>query len=265
MSRILITGASGRLGSAAARALRDAASGLELFGLARSDSAAERLERAGLHVRRGDYSNPESLAAAFVGIDRLLFVSSPVLDPVLRIAHHRAVVAAASHVEHLVYTSAFGADHDPGHATTESLLAERPLPATVLRNGLYTEPFLRRALAEAASGVITSASAGRGLATAAVADLGEAAARALLQPPVERVLELRGPAWTYEQLAAAIAARTGMPVRHLEVAAADTGAFAAVFPLVAAGLLEQERDELAQLLGRPPRGIAAVVQEADAA
>lgn len=260
MSLLLITGATGRLGSAAARALRALSPDDEVLGLARSPHAARRLSAAGLGVRHGDYDDPASLIRAFRGVDRVLFVSSPVLEPAVRTAHHRAVIAAASGVEHLVYTSAFGADHDPGHAATEGLLAEWGPAATVLRNGLYTEPFVERALAQAASGVITSASNGRGLATAAIADLGEAAARALLHPPASRMLELRGPRWTYEHLADAIAATTRSSVHHVEVPATDTGDFAPLFPLVAAGAFEAERGDLGELLGRAPDGVAEVVR-----
>jgi nucleoside-diphosphate-sugar epimerase len=60
--RILVTGASGWIGSASARELVDA--GHEVVGLARSDAAAEAIAAVGLEVARGDIDDQDSLRAA---------------------------------------------------------------------------------------------------------------------------------------------------------------------------------------------------------
>lgn len=265
MESILITGASGRLGGAIVAALTARTSAGGLRALVRTDAAARAVREHGVEARPGDYADPASLRAAFDGVDRLVFVSSPVLDPAVRIPQHRAVVTTAHEagVGHVVYTSAFGAEHDPGHAATEALLGELfgGAAATVLRNAFYTEPFVERALAEARSGALTSAAGGGALATASRADLAEAAASAVLRPPARRVHELRGPAWTYDDLAAALARTLGHPVRHVAVDAEAVGPFGPLHALAARGVLGAESGDLAALLGRPPRGIAEVVRE----
>ncbi len=59
---VLVTGATGYVGSAVAGAL--AAAGHRVTGLARSEKAAERLRERGLEARRGDLEDPASVAAA---------------------------------------------------------------------------------------------------------------------------------------------------------------------------------------------------------
>lgn len=72
--RVLLTGATGYVGSAAAEALR--AAGHEVAGLARSDEAAARLEAAGLAARRGDLAEPESVAPAVADADALVHAAA---------------------------------------------------------------------------------------------------------------------------------------------------------------------------------------------
>jgi nucleoside-diphosphate-sugar epimerase len=72
--RVLLTGATGFVGSAAAEALR--AAGHEVTGLARSDEAAAKLEAAGHAVRRGDLARPETLDAAVAEADAVVHAAA---------------------------------------------------------------------------------------------------------------------------------------------------------------------------------------------
>ncbi|WP_072802962.1 NAD(P)H-binding protein [Rhodococcoides yunnanense] len=260
MTVFLITGATGNLGGAALRSILDRTSSADVRVLVRNPSDAARFVSQGLTVRVGDYSNRASLADAFVGVDTVVFVSSSVLDPVIRAAQHRAVVesAAFAGVTFVVYTSGMGAEHDPGHSAAEQALADSGVPHTILRNALYTEPFVAKSIADARDGVIKSASDGQMIATAAISDLGECAAKAAVDRPRTPLWELRGPAWTYEDMAKTVSALTGTPVAHEEVADTDTGPFAVLFPLVRRGVFAAETDHLATLLGRTPMSIADV-------
>lgn len=263
MTRFLITGTTGRLGGAILDSLSATVDAADIHPLVRSDAAAAAFAARGFSPRVGDYDDPASLDAALSGIDRLLFVSSPVHDPAVRVRQHTAVTdaAASARVEHIVYTSAMGASHDPGHSTTERALADGRIAHTILRNGLYTEPFATKALAEAAGGPVVGASGGRRLATASILDLAEAAARSLLVLGEGSTLELRGPAWSFDELGAAVGEALARSVEVREVEDHETGPFAVLFPLVRKGFYDAETADLEHLLGRPPRGIREVVAD----
>lgn len=261
MTRYLITGATGSLGRLAVHELAAIEPAAEISALARRDPGTEVLGSDVL-VRRGDYDDPPSLRAACEGVDRVLLVSSPVLDPGVRTRQHLAVLDAASAagVEHVVYTSALGAEHDAGHLRTEQALGRGPTSYTILRNGLYTEPFVTRAWDEATTaGVVRSATLGHALRTASIRDLATAAAHALTRPVPRTTWELNGPGWTYDDLARHLSVRLGRPVRHEVVDDAGMGPFGPVHALFRAGLLAQAPDELTRLIGRRPLPLEDVV------
>ena len=263
MTTFLITGATGRLGGAALRSLIAKVPATDVHVLVRTPDAAIRLPAGGLTAHLADYSDPAGLVRAFTGIDRLLFVSSPVLDPAIRSAQHRTVVesAIAAGVRHIVYTSAMGAPHDPGHTAAEVALAEGGVSHTILRNALYTDPFIERALEDARAGVVRSASENHPIVTASIADLADAAVAALLAPPERALWEVRGPSWTFDGLAEVLSRLTGRVIRHDHVADAATGPFAVLFPLVRRDVFAVETTDLGTILGRPPRTIEAVAAE----
>jgi nucleoside-diphosphate-sugar epimerase len=71
--RILVTGASGWIGSAVVPELLGA--GHEVIGLARSDTSAQRLEAAGAAICRGDLDDPEGVAKAAADSDGVIHLA----------------------------------------------------------------------------------------------------------------------------------------------------------------------------------------------
>ena len=72
---VLLTGATGYIGTAVAEALRAAGHGVT--GLARSDEAARKLEERGVKVHRGDMAQPETVAAAARLADGVIHTALP--------------------------------------------------------------------------------------------------------------------------------------------------------------------------------------------
>jgi len=258
---IAVTGVTGNLGRVVLDDLL--ARGADVVGVARTP---EKLAGLAVEVRQGDYEDPASLEKAFAGADTVLIVSSPDVTPGVRPRQHGNAIAAAkaAGVGRVVYTSAISADTGPGfladHATTEALLHESGVPFTVLRNSFYSDIFVNPGVvqAAAAAGEIAAATNGRALNTATISDLGLAASAVLTGEGHEgRVYELRGPVWTYDELAAAISAATGKPVVHKEIPLTEADFVGA---LVSSGFFSEPGDDLAALLGRPADGITDVVR-----
>jgi NAD(P)H dehydrogenase (quinone) len=152
MALIAVTGASGKLGRATIGYLLDRKlTPSSIVAVVRDPQKVADLAARGVQVRRGDYTDPASLEAAFRGVDKLLFISTSALGEE-RMLHHRNVVNAvrAAGVLHIIYTSAikpaanakFGAS--PGHFHTEALIRESGIPYTFFRNNLYLDiiPFI---------------------------------------------------------------------------------------------------------------------------
>jgi NAD(P)H dehydrogenase (quinone) len=144
LGKIIVSGASGHFGHAAASALLDR--GEQVIALSRSTEKLADLAERGAEVRAADFDDAAGLMQAMAGGDKLLLIST--LRVGTRVGQHANAVAAAkvNGVRHIVYTSVIGgglADH-PGieqhdHYATEQLIRESGIPFTFLRNSLYSE------------------------------------------------------------------------------------------------------------------------------
>ena len=158
MTRLLVAGASGKLGRRTAELLLATGAATELILVTRTPGAVADLAEQGCEVRFGDHGEPDSLPAAYAGAERMLLISASDLD--VRAEQHRAAIraAAAVGVRHVVYTS--GLDPEPpnpaavapSHHATEQALAESGLAWTVLRDSLYSEYQVPEAAQAVASG-----------------------------------------------------------------------------------------------------------------
>jgi NAD(P)H dehydrogenase (quinone) len=152
MTSIAVTGASGKLGSATIRFLieREVAP-KDIIAVVRDPAKVADLAGQGVQVRRGDYTDPQSLESAFRGVDKLAFISTSALGEE-RMLHHGNVVKAAraAAVGHIFYTSVIKPAADakfaasPGHFHTEAMIRESGIAYTFFRNNLYLDlvPFM---------------------------------------------------------------------------------------------------------------------------
>ena len=180
MPTIAITGATGQLGRLVLHSLKTRAPGATVIALARSPAKAADL---GVSVRQADYTqDPATLATALAGVDTLLLISGNEIGQ--REAQHRHVIEAAQRagVKHLVYTSLLHADRSPlslapEHLATEAMIRASGIPATVLRNGWYTENYDLKGAVK--NGAILGAAGDHALQPAPRQDYAEAAATVL--------------------------------------------------------------------------------------
>ena len=141
---IIITGATGQLGSRIVASLLDRVPAHEIGVSVRDPERAADLAARGVRVRRGDFTEPDSLAGAFEGATQVLIISVSETGPAAVAAHAAAADAAhAAGAERILYTSHQGASADslfapmPDHAAAERHLAGTGTPFTALRNGFY--------------------------------------------------------------------------------------------------------------------------------
>ncbi|SDS84310.1 NAD(P)H-binding protein [Actinoplanes derwentensis] len=142
---IVITGATGQLGSRiVGRILQRVPA--STVGVSVTDVAkAAALDARGVRVRRGDFTDPASLAAAFEGADQVLVVSAAIRGEGAVDANLAAIDAAkAAGARRILYTSHQGVSVDSlfppmiTHARTEEHLAATGVPYVALRNGFYS-------------------------------------------------------------------------------------------------------------------------------
>ncbi|WP_156761733.1 SDR family oxidoreductase [Microbacterium karelineae] len=276
-----VTGASGHLGHLTVTELiaRDVAPE-HIVAIARTPEKVADLADLGVQVREGDYTRPDTLLAALAGVDRLLLVSSSEVGQ--RAAQHAAVIdaAKADGVGRIVYTSILGADTTqnplaPEHVETETALRASGIAHTLLRNGWYIENYTGQAQQYLATGAILSATGDAKVSGAAREDYAIAAAAALLDDADgDRVYELGGAAFSFDDLAGAISDATGTTVAHTPLPADEytaaligagvdeqtAGFLAALDATIAAGELETDSDDLARLIGRAPTPLVDVVR-----
>jgi NAD(P)H dehydrogenase (quinone) len=141
---IIVTGATGKLGSQIVRHLLERVPADQVGVSVRDPAKAAALTARGVRVRAGDYTDPGSLARAFEGASQVLVVSASSTGAEA-LAQHRSAIDAArdAGAERVLYTShqasAAGSLFAPmpDHAATEQYLAGLGISSTSLRNGFY--------------------------------------------------------------------------------------------------------------------------------
>jgi NAD(P)H dehydrogenase (quinone) len=276
---LLVTGASGHLGRRVVELLLEANAG-HIIAATRTPEKLADLVARDVEVRKADFDDPSSLADAFACVERLLIISTDVLDGTdRRIVQHRNAVNAAERagVKHVVYTSLTNPEPAspiaiaPDHYATEQALAASSLGWTVLRNNVYTDyqvPSLMRAVS---SGQLVAAAGTGGVGYVTREDCARAAAAALAAHSQERkTLDITGPAIvTQADLALIASAITGRPVTYVPVApdAIIDGMVAAGLPKpvakayasfdigIAQGTLAVASNAVAELTGQAPQSV----------
>jgi uncharacterized protein YbjT (DUF2867 family) len=269
---LAVTGSTGHLGGLVARLLADAGSPQRL--LVRDLGRAPELEDAVPAVV--NYADPLPAKAALEGVKTLFMVSAAEAED--RLQQHCTFVdaAAAAGVQHIVYTSFFGAAADStftlgrDHFATEERIKASGMDYTFLRDNFYLD-FLP--LLTGADGVIRGPAGNGAMAAVARADIARSAVTVLRDPALHigRTYDLTGPEdLSLARAAELLTAGTGRTITFhnetLEESYASRASFGAprwqveawvsTYTAIAAGELAGPTSAVHELTGREPLGLA---------
>lgn len=150
MSRILITGATGHLGTATINfLLQKGVAANQISALARDEAKAGELKSKGINIKIGNYDDYDSLLAAMRGTEVMLLISSSEMTKSRAVQHINAIKAAKENgVKHIIYTGFMRTHEDPesplwfiagDHVETEKYLKTSGITYTLFDNAFYLD------------------------------------------------------------------------------------------------------------------------------
>ena len=179
---ILVTGATGRIGSQVVAMLAEA--GAEVRALTRSPEKAR--PTAGVVSVKGDLADIDSMRAALRGVDTLFLLVANVPDEMTQ-ALSTLGLARDAGVRGIVYLSVYKGEaytdvpHFTGKFAVERMIADLGLPATVLRPAYFAQNDLAQKDALLKAGVYGMPIGHKGVAFVDTRDIAEAAVKELLR------------------------------------------------------------------------------------
>ncbi|OON66181.1 SDR family oxidoreductase [Hymenobacter sp. CRA2] len=224
---ILVTGATGNVGSELVRALsnRDVHVRAGVHSVIKGD----RLRHLNPDVQlvELDFERPETLTVAFTGVDRV-FLVTPFTDTQVQMGQQLIDAAKAARVKQVVRLSVMGAEAEPGiqlgrwHREVERYLAQSGLPYAILRPNSFLQNFINyQGESIRQQGAIYQPLGEGRISYIDVFDIAEVAAAILTDDIPKhhgRAYALTGPqALSTQEVAAAIGQAAGRPVQYVDV------------------------------------------------
>ncbi len=241
-AKVLVTGATGMQGGAAARALLRAGHPVTAFVRNPSSAPAQALARQGAALATGDMNDLASLEAASTGHDAVFSMQMPSHDPAdpgseQRHAHNVATAAKRAGVTQIIHTSVSATGWRNQHPDIEDIhpvmaaywdqkeAAEDAIRQaglehwTIFKPALYMEDFLApkrdHMFPDLPGGkLVTAASPQAVMALICADDLGAAVAVAVAEPEKfhEAEIELAGDALTHTEIADTLSKASGREI-----------------------------------------------------
>lgn len=278
--RIGVSGASGKLGEAVVAELIARGGGHDLVAISRSPENLSGTSEA----RHGDYDQPETLAKAYAGLDRLLIISSADLRPGVRGSQVRNAIDAAvqAGVGHVFLLSAVGTHEEAepslgaAYWVGEQHLIRTAPRWTILRMSYYAERMADDIKMSQGQDVLTGLGDER-VSYVSRDDLAAATAGALLGEGHEgAIYSGTGPAViTGSERAAIVSELLGKPINYAVITEDQlrAGLSQASLPdLVIDALVEIKRTfvqgkfdivtgDIERLSGRPPKSLRDILAQ----
>jgi len=270
MKPILVTGATGNVG--AELIARLVSRGIPVKAAVRSARSAST--PTGAEVVEFDFGNPETLASALAGVDRVFLMRPPQLADAAAMSPFIQAMHTAG-VEHVVFMSVQGAGTNPfvPHHGIERLLKRSGLGWTFLRPSFFMQNLTTTHGTDIRERDEIYVPAGKGRTNFIdAADVAEAAVVCLTAPGhAGKAYEITGSeALTYEEIARIISAACGRTIRYSRPSARQFKArmkasghpdefvavMSSIYALARFGMAAGTTDEFEQLVGRKPTTVA---------
>ena len=224
-TRILVLGATGRVGGAALRHLTSAGTDLELLGGTRRPQAADELARFGVRPVALDLDDAASVEAAVQGVNALLLVTGYSVE-MLRQSKRILDAARRAGVRHVVHVGASGhptaeVAHWGWHRMVEAYIEQLGFTYTHLQPEAFMQNLTGFGWLK--PGALTNLIGAARWSWVDAEDVGALAGAALLKPGLHagRIYRLGYDQATMAELAEALARLAGTPVTLSEMDPAE--------------------------------------------
>ena len=281
--KILLTGVTGKVGGATAKAL---AAQPEMKGrlraIARNPEKAASIAALGVEVVQGDLADPASLKSAFADVEKA-FLVMPNGEEQLTLEKAFVDAAKAAGVKHIVKLSSIEAHHGVTakvpqmHVAAEDYIKASGLAWTMLKPTFYMQTLFANARTISGNGTIVVPCGEGKTGFTDTRDVGAVAAKVLSEPGHEgKSYDLTGPEiLNFDQVAERFSKALGKPVTYVRQPMAAyreiLGKFLppwradAVCELFTeegvGGGLTKPTDTIQKILGRPPTSFDQFIQD----
>ena len=280
MKKLLVTGATGNVGSRVVQVLQER--GVPVRAFMRDHGKAQTMPGDGVELAVGDFGDPESVRRSMEGVEGVFLACS---NQPRQVEYETRVIDAAREagVRRIVKLSALGAEIGAPvafwdwHARIEEHLQSSGIPSVVLRPGFSMANLLASAETVQYTGKLFVPAGEAGISMVHPQDVGAAASVALIGDGHEgETYTLTGPeAITFEGVAEHLSEAVGREIECLNVPdeAALQGMIeqgipefvaaqiVAVFGVLRGGGQERTTGTVQSMTGREPRGFAEFARE----
>ena len=223
-NKILVTGATGNVGSSLIPNLTNL--GADIRALVRNESKAQGFKDAGIEVVVGDLDKPDTLDAAFRGVDKVFLITPPNPN---QIAQTKNGIQAAKRTgsPFIVRLSAGAIKEMPGalprisgqHAEIDWMLRASGLPYTILKPHNFMQGTMMAAQTVASDGLLYMPMKDGKVGMIDVRDIADVAVKVLTENGHEgKTYSLTGPASiSSHDVAAGLSKALGKEVKYVDV------------------------------------------------
>jgi len=222
-SKILLTGATGNIGSAVLDRL--GSNDVDLRVLTRDRSTAQALTARGVEAAVGDFLEPDTLGPALASVTHVFLLTPICSEQVLQACNVIRAAKESGHAPRIVRVSVQQASHEAPtrvarqHAAIEDALRASGLPYTLIRPQSLMQNTLMFASTVAAEGKFYQPFKAGKVGMIDARDVGEVAAKLLTEPGHDnKIYTLTGPAAiSLGDVAQALSEVLGKDVRYVDV------------------------------------------------